>query len=133
MELKIAPIENELQEIDKESKGKILSDSKLKRVEELNSKAASLRKNYFKGNLVQTPPPNPAPLPVYKWIFEFKPEPKDVINAIKKGVDQICYRENEVLNKPDFSNNEIRFKYKTSKGKVINAILDKKVQAKLTF
>lgn len=71
--------------------------------------------------------------PAYKWVFEFKPEPEDIMKARKKGIDQICYRENEVVNKPYFDKNKIWFKYKTSKGKVINAILDKKSPSESHF
>lgn len=67
------------------------------------------------------------------WVFEFKTEPEDVINAKKNNVDQICYRENDVINKPYFDGKEIRFKYKTSKGKVIYAILDKKSPSETHF
>lgn len=69
LELKIAPIENELLKIKKESGGEILSDSKLKMVEELNSKAAELRKNHSKGKLAPQPQKVSAKPKEETWIF----------------------------------------------------------------
>lgn len=129
MKLEIAPLEKRLSELKNEAKKRLLSESEKKEIEKLKREAEDIRK-VKEG---PPPPPKPAPAPVYKWIFGFKAEPEDIINAKGKGVDQICYRENDVVNKPYFDKNEIRFKYKTSKGKVIYAILDKKNPSETHF
>ena len=123
LELKIAPIENELRKIEKESGGKILPDSKLKRVEELNSKAAELRKNYSQGNL--TPPLKSIPTKPATWIFQIKADPEVIIVAKGKGVNQAPLKEFK-LTFFSQTDKELRFKYKTSTGKLVDVLLDKK-------
>ena len=121
-----------LEEMARSSGTSTLSPDELKFAQK-NRLDADKKRKKLEAMLEPEKPTKPTPVPVYKWVFGFKAEPEDIINAKMKKVDQDSYRENDVLNKPYFDKNEIRFKYKTSKEKVIYAILDKKVQAKLTF
>ncbi len=131
-EIELKPEKATLKSLNEKVKeGKTLTEKEKREAMEADKTIESKRKNYSQGKLVS--PQKPAPVPVYKWIFGFKADPEDIINAKKKKVNQICYRENDVLNKPNFDNNEIRFKYKTSKGKVVYAILDKKKESDTYF
>lgn len=124
--------EKRLAEINNESKKRPLTPAEENEIVKENKEAESILKEYS----TKLKPPSPqklVPVPVYKWVFEVKPEPEDIINARNNGVDQICYRENDVVNKPYFDGKEIRFKYKTSKEKVICAILDKKSPSESHF
>lgn len=123
-----------LEETAKSSGTSTLSPDELKLAQKNRLDAAKKRK--ILEAMLEKPETKAAKLaqaPVYKWVFEFKPEPEDIINARKNKVDQICYRENDVVNKPYFDEKEIRFKYKTSKGKIIYAILDKKSPSETHF
>lgn len=131
-ELELQPEKDKLASLnEKVKKGERLTEKEKRWVMEADKKIETVRKNYSEGKLA--PPAKPIVPVKTKWIFGFKAEPEDIINARKEGVDQISYRENDVINKPYFDKNEIRFKYKTSKEKVIYAILDKKSPSETHF
>ena len=128
-ELELQPEKDKLASLnEKVKRGERLTETEKRGAMTADKKIETVRKDYSEGKLA--PPLKPI---VYKWVFGFKAEPEDIINAKMKKVDQDSYRENDVLNKPYFDKNEIRFKYKTSKEKVIYAILDKKSPSETHF
>lgn len=81
-------------EIKKFEQTKDLSVDDIKKLNNLKKQAEKINNVYTETKIAK-----PASIPVYKWIFEVKPEPEDIMKARKEGVDQVSYRENDVVNK----------------------------------
>ena len=72
---KLSDIQNEIRKFEQ---AKNLSTDDINKLNNLTRRAEKINDVY------KEKPTKPAPAPVYKWIFGFKAEPEDVINARKK-------------------------------------------------
>ena len=124
-ELELKPDKDKLASLNEKVKeGKTLTENEKRVAMTAEEKIRSVRKEYSEGKLI-SPPPKPVPPKPTTWIFQIKADPEVIIAAKGKGVNQASLKE---FNLTYFSktDKELKFKYKTSTGKLVDALLDKK-------